>query len=462
MARLASGQCEFEFDRSWKGLPPWGIAAVARESILCGSEMRSKPVDQRALRRIFNLFNQANGGIPEGKHLWLMIQAFLYEQFSYQDSPLHDIARTFLLLVDLEVEDPRFPAHRDWREVLGMTLEERMQVVFAISVYVKENAGLLDPSAPERDRWQDLPFSPALRLDSVATAISDLTTTIDQARSDYEAVPRVAEHLHRFGYSPLTKKPLVDLNTGLLVAPQWLLILRTMTIENLYYAACAKWGNNFAEELGVRVEAYTGMQLRYAGFQDVLPEISYGKGKKLSVDWFVVTEEIVLLFECKSAKIPLAARAGGISMENLLKTAIGKAREQIKKSSGLVREGHSEFSAIPSGLSQIGIIVTAEPIYSANDYLFNEELPDPGIPCLTISLKELELLTALGSQMMVQVLSKIVNREHFAVWSVHNAIVDALGHQGLPANKIVVDAFDEFVIPRVCPSSRISGCSDSD
>ena len=40
-------------------MPPWGLAAAARDSLLYGNEYRSKPVDETALQKLMHKFQIA-------------------------------------------------------------------------------------------------------------------------------------------------------------------------------------------------------------------------------------------------------------------------------------------------------------------------------------------------------------------------------------------------------------------
>ena len=224
--------------------------------------------------------------------------------------------------------------------------------------------------------------------------------------------------------------------------PQPFYLSHTLSVGNLYYRGLKAW-KNFSSELGYRVEAYVGKQLEYAQFEQVLPEIDFGtKSPEHSIDWFAIFDDTVLLIECKSAKITKQALEGDpYTTYELLKTYIGQARIQLKKSSELVLNEHEKFRGIPKHLKQIGLIVTAEPIHSANDSMFVGELEDPGIPCLAISLSDLETLTVLGAEKMVEIISKVIEDP---TWNIHNDIVKYLPNEGVPSNQILTKAYEKF------------------
>lgn len=414
--------------------------------------MRSIPVTEKALDRIFNLFNEAGDtkGLS-GRELHLMIGAFQHEQYQYQQTPFHELARTYLLFIEQELDDPRYP-QRDWRDVFGVSLQERMQAVFVISVAVELNGGLFDRTIfnqASKVSWLELADLMGMKDGQFQLTVDDLTATIQQAQEYCFRNKELEAHLKRFSLNPLARYPLIDLGSGPLVAPQHFFIRQTMTVSSLFFRGCETWKDDFAKELGFRVEAYTGSQLEYAGFKKLLPEISYGKKKetKLSIDWFALTDDTVLLIECKSAKIPQSALAGSTSMEDLMTRSVGKAREQLKTSSELIIEEDPNFSEIPKELNQIGLIVTAEPIRCANDIEFHGHLVDPGIPCLAVSLRDLEMLTALGAQRMVKVVSDIVSGPNSESWNNHDLILHYAKPEGVPENRIIADAYEKFILP---------------
>ncbi|MCO4237159.1 hypothetical protein NG702_06935 [Pseudarthrobacter sp. MDT3-28] len=441
IAMIASKLREYEFDPSWKLFSPWGAAAIARDSLVYGTEYRSTPADERALRKIFRLFNQAEGGIPEGKELWLMMTAFLYEQGHYQDTPLHDIARTLVLLRDTPISAPEIP-DRDWTEILGVDLEQWLIIVFALATATKGGGGRFDPASPERDAWQKL--NPALSSHLVNVVVQQLVCTPREFRERTLSAPDVAEHLGRFAYNQLNSTPLIDFGDETVVAPQYLLILRCMLIENIFYRATRKW-KVFPEELGYRVEAYTGRQLEYAEFTDIQPEITYGRENKKSVDWLVSHEDTVLLIECKAAKQNLDVRAGGLGALEYLESRVGKARDQIAKTLKLINGDQEEFTKY-KGLDSIGLIVTAEPVHMANESTFIEGLPQTGCPTLVVSLRELEILCHLGADEMIRTLRTIVSDPAFNTLSAVHAIRQVADpDRMLTHNRIIEEAFDKTV-----------------
>lgn len=424
----------------------WGIAALARESILHGTEFRDQKVTPRAINKLLYDFSTAHfASEASGKSLRLIIGAFLYEQAKFQLDKTHEIARTYLLFCDpsLPVDLDKAPL-RDWNEVFGMSLEERLQSLQLIEAATFLRRGIIP--IEELENFTQLPEAEAAGIPNMMKTIDDLTATIQKARDIAAEVPSIPSYLKRFSFNPLERFPIVDLGKPALLIPQPFYLLRSLAVGNLYYRACEIWGDKFSSELGYRVEAYVGMQLEYAGFDRLLPEIDYGKKTpQLSVDWFAISGETVLLIECKSAKLSQHILSGDpTKTEDLLVKTIGKARKQIMNSSSLIKEGHENFGAIPDGLNQIGLIVTAEPIYCANDSEFHVNLTDPGIPTLSISLDDLENLARLGATRFVEVLSKVVDGPAKEAWLVRDALRELFPEHGAQQNHLLNEAYKRF------------------
>lgn len=420
----------------------WSFAGLARESMQYGTELRSIPVTPIAMARMLYLYQVADSleGVPQ-EEKYLMVGSYQYEQYKFQISTFSEIARTYLLFCDPDLDvDPHKAPQRDWTEVFGMSLEERLQSVASI-----EQVMLIVEGRLKKDYLSVLERHPnysAIRIEKMMQTLEDLTTTVETSRELGKNPLERPEHLKRFAFNPLVRYPIVDIGDDILVVPQPFYLMHTLSVGNLYYRGLEAW-KNFSSELGYRVEAYVGKQLEYAQFGKVLPEIDFGtKSPEHSVDWFAIFDGTVLLIECKSAKVTQPAREGEPNKTyELLEQSIGKARKQLKKSSELVISEHEKFRAIPKHLNQIGLIVTAEPIHSANDSMFVGKLEDPGIPCLVISLMDLETLTALGAEKMIQVISKLLEG---VTWIVHNSINEHLPEGGRQTNQILADAYDKF------------------
>lgn len=433
-----------------KGIPPWAYAAMARDCLIFSDERRTKAVDERALRYMRNLFMEAYEGPQSGRPtLFSLVVGHLYEQTWYQTSVEHDIARTYLLLT-APIPDGQHvhPDESDWEELLGAPLREAIAASFILYAATIGAGGRFNPNQLNDPSYQEI--SELAKVDDTRAVMRLLTTTVADAREAGRRGPQLPESLQRFSYNPLVRTPLVDLGDRYLYGPQPQFILRAMSTENLYYRGIERWGeSNFGEAFGARVEAYTGMQLRHTGQHVVIPEFQWRKnraGVMRSSDWFLITPQVTILIECKSARMTFAAKAGSEqTADGILERYIGRAYDQLSKNAAEILGGNAQFEHIPSDRPLVGLVVTAEPIFSANDLAVRERFQDPGIPVLTLSLFEVELLAALPPDAVGETILTIVNDPELSTWHLSQSIMKVLGTDQLPANTLIDETADAIL-----------------
>ena len=152
----------------------------------------------------------------------------------------------------------------------------------------------------------------------------------------------------------------------------------------------------FTQDIGDLFEAYVGLQLQQFPDAEVIPEITYDADNKRSVDWIVIWDDLVILVEAKATRLGLQARMGTDQLLVDLDRTLGKANRQIKVSSDCIRDGHAAFAAIPDDRPLMGLVVTLEPYFHVNSSQTRALLPDPGIPTIACSARELEQLVTVG------------------------------------------------------------------
>ena len=80
-------------------------------------------------------------------------------------------------------------------------------------------------------------------------------------------------------------------------------MIRKISSLGVWYTGVERWGESFAEDAGDLFQAYVGRLLQTIPDAAVYPEITYDPdGKKRSVDWIVVWNNVVLLVEVKSTR----------------------------------------------------------------------------------------------------------------------------------------------------------------
>lgn len=439
--------------QTWvKGFPPWFYAALARESIVYGNELRDKPVNDRAMIYMRNLFTESHGWPRDGEmNLARLFSGIMYEQFPFQTSVKEELARPYLLFADTEVRERyAFPGPGDWEPVLGGTIEQALSACFVIHVGAARNNGIVDPAWFKADWYQRiehvLPPASALQI------LDGLSATPSAARQDGEQANDLPVEYQRYAYNPLVKTPLIDLGTGVRYAPQPHLILTAMTVENLYYRGIQVWNRHqFGAALGARVEAYVGRQLRHSGELHVVSEFHWNKnrhGQVASSDWFIITPQATILVECKSARTNPTQRSGSQRGFHATAETLRKAYAQLDANANEIQTRNPAFNHVPSDRMLIGLVVTAEPFYMANSPEMREMLPKTQIPVLTASLRELEQLVVLPPDILGAALCKLADHPELYTWSLAQSVLKVLpeGYEQ-PENPLLDQAFAEHVLP---------------
>lgn len=439
------------WDDEWaRGYPPWVYAAIAREAILYGNEHRRARVDEEAFRQLRNLMTESHDAHPDrDENLVAMLGGYAYEQFPYQTSIMEEIARPYLLMTAGTGDGSGQPPAAGWEHLLGGTIDQALGASFIIYVGVMRN-GFFDP------RWfAEKWFAPISEVVPVrvARAVLDLlTATVGEAKADGKAAPTLPPHLQRFAYNPLIRTPLIDLGDGLRYAPQPQFILRAMSTENLYYRGIRKWADaNFAATLGMQVQDYTGRQLRHTGQLQVLDEFRWHKNKTGGIDssdWFLITPQLTVLIECKSARMSMAAKAGSTDGLSRANAVLGKAYKQLKANADEIRRGNPAYSHVPSDRPLVGLVVTAEPFYMANSRPVRTTLPDPGMPVLTVSLREIEQLSVLEPRALGDALQRIINDEDLYEWQLSKSLEKVVPEsREQPGNTLILEAYERTFLP---------------
>jgi len=305
--------------------------------LLYGNEHRSRDISRLSIDRLMSLFYES-GDLPSAytnsdDFLLSVLTGITYEQFPWQQSMFEELSRSHAWLVEglSEVETIVLNENTLAAMLGGVSLGDAIGATFFLQVGAYKNGGKFDP------KWLDQPnFVELLTVYPRATilTIADrMTATREQYKEAYANHATGIDYLARFDYNPLINTPFIRMGgRGQVIAPAPSLILKTVTPGGLYYAGMAAHGQDFANDLGTLFEHYIGRQLRTIDGADVHPEVVYGKGGGIkSVDWFVVTRDLVLLVEVKSKRLGPAARAGEATLTHVLKDAIHKARRQLER-----------------------------------------------------------------------------------------------------------------------------------
>lgn len=426
---------------------PWAASAMARESVLYSNEHRHGGTPSESdFNRLYKLFNESDDSKDEPS-LSDIMTPLVYEQFAYGESNFEELSRVWALYGDSTLGTP-IP----WDEVFGMSLAEAARAAFVLHGWVAMNGGQLDRSLFDAPHMQEVFERVAPRAHLMGLA-DYFTATIDEARALHDAVVPVAKHLQRFAFNPFVARPLIDLGAAGVWAPQSMLVSRAIFPSNLYYVGMKQWGKPFADNLGDRVEQYVGRQLRLLGGDHVEGEIEYARGQK-SVDWFWVTDQAVILVECKSARMTLGAKAADDTLGEVVARSIGKARTQIDRTTGFIRNRHPAFAHLPSDRPIVGMIVTAEPFYLGNAGILHEYGEAGVTDSQVVSLRELEYFVTLEEAEAADLLLSVAADPEKRTWAL-SSVMRVL--RQLPKNPILEHAWNQYAYidargPKVAPT----------
>ena len=439
-----------------QGYVPWFYSALARDSIIYGTEYRSRTITNADMNKLRKLFIDTPVGIEnrsDQEHLLArFVQGIAHEQFPYQNNLKRELGRSYLLFGD-DLDDGGHPLHprpQDWVQVLWGTISQALTASFVFAVGAHRNGGIVDPSWMQMAWWDDL--EDILPRAASTTVLDRLSSTVELAKQDAKTVITDPYAYPRYAYNPLVSTPIMDLGPGPRFVPQPYFLHTAMTAENLYYKGIKQWDRNeFGRAVGLRVQDYVGRQLKHTGLLHVEPEFRWTKkrvGGLDSSDWFVVTPRATILIECKSARANPEMRSGTLEGLAVTATRLKKAFTQLNENAVQLRNRNPKFSHLPADRQLIGLVVTAEPIYEANSGAVRGMLPKPEIPIFTVPLKDLEMLAVLPPDILGDALCSLADHGP-EMYLLSLGLGDHLPDGYIvPENSLLDQAFDDAVLPR--------------
>jgi len=319
-----------------------------------------------------------------------LLHRMAYEQFPYQISLMEQLGRTTALFLGQRATCDAAPTHADWARVLGVGLSDFTAIGFALHVAALRGDGILSRRELASPNWAPV-WS---QLDTVGSfsevaAVIDrfFCQTVDDIRDQQLGV---TDEYAKWAFNPLVAKPLVELDSDRLVAPEPRLLLHRIAPTGLYFIGLDAFGAAFPDSLGCLFEAYVGAQLRSLGRGSVSPEIVFGKPEQKTVDWFLVLDELVVLVEAKAYRPIEATRLGVGEGDDDLLSKLGKGVDQLQRTYQLLLDGRPELSHIPTDRPIVGLVVTLEPFHLANTLIWDQALPASDIPSAIVPIHEFE------------------------------------------------------------------------
>ena len=428
-------------------LQPFNLAGVARTALIAANDHRTKPVTIIDLRDMcamyFNIVDGPNSdkGLDH-RSLRSILNPLVYEQATYQSSVAYDVGRSLSLLIDHAGTCSSAPRPDAWAGHLGVPLELFLRLGFAMYVAALSNGGVINREVLRMDHVAPI-FTP-LTADEGLEIISRWFAATPEKLRDVGAAAEV-RGAERWSFNPLVEKPMVALPSGDYVMPSPRLVVDRITPTSLYFIGLAGFGGSFSDSLGCLFQEYVGTQLRLLHHAEIRPEITYGSPAKKTIDFFVITPEVVLLVEAKASRPTEETRFGTPPGDADVKKKIGKAYSQIDNTAHLLRAGHRDLAAIPNDRPLCGLVVTLEPFHLINTVVYGDLLTPPSVPTAVASSSEFEaVVTALSDEpdTGARLLSALASTTE-PVRSLMHAITD----RSIGNNPILYDAWQRFTAP---------------
>jgi len=265
-----------------------------------------------------------------------------------------------------------------------------MRTGFALHVAIVQNNGAISRQTLRADHVAPI-FAPLSTDDALDIADRLFVRTPEQNAAwgrRWEVAGR-----EKWSPNPLQSAPLVAIGDDL-VGPSPRYIIDRITPTGLYFIGREAWGPRFTDALGCMFERYVGAQLRLLRHATVHDETVYGSPERRTTDFFVVTDEVVVLVEAKASRPVLATRLGQPEGDEDIASKVGKARTEIAVTAKMIEDSHPAVAHIPNDRPLRGLVVTLEPFHLLQTLLYEDILGKAPLPIAITSAHELEGVVA--------------------------------------------------------------------
>lgn len=395
----------------------FALAGVARAALVGGNEHRDKSPELKDLERLCWYYinvDDPDRDVESGlDHLRRMFARFSYEQFGSQLSPMEQVGRSLVLFEDLADGVRGMPKERDWRQAFGASVQDLIEIGLVAFAAANRHGGVVPVDVMGDDRFTGR-YGSLTPADALLVLDRFYTSTVDDAA-------RYARDAERPGYekwspTPLARTPILILPNGDRVVVWPNALLARFTPPGLFYACIEAFGPTFSDALGGVFETYVGNQLRLIQHATIHPEITYREGgqEKKTCDSIVVTTACVVLVEVKATRPVLSVRTGEADGLDDLTKKIGKAADQLDKTAHMIQANHDAVSHIPKDRPVVGLVMTLEPFFMMDDWLYGDLIGGKSIPISVSHAHVLEGVTTLLSDRAdagVRLLTALTERE---------------------------------------------------
>ena len=367
------------------------LAGIARTALISGNDYRNTPVTRQDIGEMQSLYMRVEEPVFAGEPtIYEARPAFThiaYEQFGFQEALWGNIGRSISVLID-QAEETNI-TKPDWCGTLGVDLD----VFIRLAVTLYTCAIMSDGTMTKQELKDNGKISVGTNLDpDYVLEVIDrgFVSTVDELKK--KGTHNEEKGKEKWSLNPLIARPVVSVSDDQYIVPIPRFILDRVALKGLYFIGLENFGIAFTADLGLVFQSYIGRQLRLLKHVTVLDEISYGKPSNLTVDFFIVTTEVVVLVEVKSTRPIYKTRLGLLEGDSDTADKINRAFIQIEKTVKLIEDGHQATKEIPNDRPRRGLVITLEPIYLLNTLLYDDILQRPSIPTVVQSANEFEMM----------------------------------------------------------------------
>lgn len=180
---------------------------------------------------------------------------------------------------------------------------------------------------------------PILTTKMFQNYLENFSMSIEQAKKEIILNREMNENIF-YSYNPLRAKPILTYeNTYFCPIP---LLLYWQTTDGIYYSIVKEKG--FENAFGASFEKYIGEVLSLACDSnrfEILPESTYGKEEKKTIDWRLIDDAGILFVECKTKRLTLGAKSNLAPKDGL--------NRDLTKMAGFIVQNYKTYLDYKSG-----------------------------------------------------------------------------------------------------------------
>src|SRR3989344_1658373 len=278
---------------------PWELEVIAKELIIHGAVIGGEKTleDWNYLATVVNklkdLENEISKIYSNTGNVLIEIYRIAHRQFIWQSRPdLENVARYWKIYSDPKLSEVILKA-------TGLTLDELFLIALALTgTYLDKYALFYPPKIDVKNIDQE-------HLDKF---LKHFSLPINELRDRLSNEQRMNEK-YAYAFNSLRAYPLIRMEyegRDSIVCPIPPLLFRRIT-EGLYYEICKE--PNFDSSFGNAFQIFVGELLKKANEKaQVIPERTYGKPEKRTVDWIVLDKSVLLFVECKGKRLTFEAK----------------------------------------------------------------------------------------------------------------------------------------------------------